>query len=106
MNTTVNVFLRRRCLCRFLVEVIGGIDPCLVGMQNGLDVPARRRVLLGEILFLWLRKQGIPRTLYEEHDRRQWRLMVDLFDDACLTSIQLHHRADWIDSDDLDESLD
>ena len=105
MTIVVNVFLRRGCLCRFLVEVIGGIDPCLVGIQNGFDVPARRRVLLGEILLLWLRKERISRTLHEEHHRSQWRLMVDPFDDACLARIQLHDRSDGVDSHDLDELL-
>jgi hypothetical protein len=58
--------MQRLCLCRFSVQVIGGIYACLAEMQDGFDLPMRRVVIHGEILLHWLRKQRIPCTLHVE----------------------------------------
>ena len=48
--------IQRLCLCRFPVQVIGGIYACLMGMQDGFNVSKRRIVIAGKDLTLLVEK--------------------------------------------------
>jgi hypothetical protein len=54
MTKVVNVLLRRRCLYRVLVEVVGRVDAGVLGVQNGRDLAARCLYLCGDVLLIRL----------------------------------------------------